>query len=69
MTCAHADGQCPVVAGAAKRISLNYDDPKAFDDTVLEKVKYRERVMEIGRELLYAFSHVIPQRMSPMSTP
>jgi arsenate reductase (thioredoxin) len=58
MTCSHADENCPVVAGMEKRISLPYNDPKDFDGTNLETEKYLERVKEIGREILYAFSIV-----------
>lgn len=56
MTCSHADENCPLVLGAAKRISLNYDDPKDFDGTSQESAKYSERVHEIGREILFIFS-------------
>lgn len=56
MTCSHADSNCPMVLGASKRIALTYDDPKDFDGTPLESAKYVERVNEIGREILYAFS-------------
>lgn len=58
MTCSHADENCPLVLGASSRIALTYDDPKEFDDTPLEASKYKERVHEIGREILYAFSQV-----------
>jgi arsenate reductase len=58
MTCSHADENCPVVIGMEKRISLPYNDPKDFDGTPLEATKYSERVMEIGAEILYAFSQV-----------
>lgn len=58
MTCSHADQNCPVVIGSAARISLTYDDPKDFDGTPQETAKYNERVREIGREILYAFSRV-----------
>ena len=58
MTCSHADEHCPFIPGATARIALTYDDPKDFDDTPLESEKYRERVMQIGREILYAFSQV-----------
>ena len=58
MTCSHADENCPLVVGAAARISLTYNDPKDFDGTPLEAAKYTERVFEIGREILYAFSEV-----------
>jgi arsenate reductase len=56
MTCSHADHNCPVVAGATVRIATPYDDPKDFDGTPQEAAKYAERVHEIGREVLYAFS-------------
>lgn len=56
MTCSHADENCPLVIGASKRIALTYNDPKDFDGTALEAEKYTERVHEIGREILYAFS-------------
>jgi arsenate reductase len=58
MTCSHADENCPLVLGASGRIPLTYDDPKEFDDTPLEAAKYSERVHQIGREILYAFSQV-----------
>jgi hypothetical protein len=58
MTCSHADTNCPLVAGASARIALTYNDPKDFDGTPQETKMYEERVREIGRELLYAFSLV-----------
>lgn len=56
MTCSHADVNCPVVPGATARIAIPYDDPKDFDDTQMEASKYKERVHQIGREILYTFS-------------
>lgn len=58
MTCSHADENCPLVMGAENRISLPFNDPKDFDGTPLESEKYHERVLEIGREICYAFSQV-----------
>lgn len=58
MTCSHADENCPLVLGATTRIALTYDDPKNFDGTPQEAAKYIERVNEIGREILFAFSQV-----------
>lgn len=60
MTCSQADENCPVVQGSSKRISLPFDDPKAFDDTSEEAAKYDERCRQIAREMLYAFSLVRP---------
>lgn len=61
MTCSHADQNCPLVPGASARIAITYDDPKDFDGTQQEADKYRERALEIGREILYAFSKVNKQ--------
>lgn len=58
MTCSHADENCPIVVGAETRISLPYNDPKDFDGTIQESEKYHERVLEIGREIAFAFSLV-----------
>jgi arsenate reductase (thioredoxin) len=58
MTCSHADENCPFIPGASKRVALTYNDPKDFDGTAQEEAKYSERVHEIGREILYAFSQV-----------
>jgi arsenate reductase len=58
MTCSHADENCPLIVGASARIALTYNDPKDFDGTPQEAEKYSERVHEIGREILYAFSQV-----------
>ena len=61
MTCSHADENCPLVLGATARIAITYDDPKDFDGTVQEEAKYNERVHEIGREILFAFSRAKTQ--------
>lgn len=55
MTCNHADANCPVIPNAT-RISLPFDDPKAYDGTELQEAKYDERCRDIAREMLYAFS-------------
>jgi len=56
MTCSQADKLCPLVRGASARISLPFDDPKAFDGTPEEASKYDERCQQIARELLFVFS-------------
>ncbi len=58
MVCSQADEGCPFVAGASKRISLPYIDPKEFDDTEFESFKYLEKVKEIGRDMLYMTSKI-----------
>ena len=46
---------CPYIPGA-RRIPVRYDDPKAFDGTDLMNEKYRERSLEIARDMYYVFS-------------
>jgi protein-tyrosine-phosphatase len=58
MTCSQADQSCPIVAGAALRVAVPYEDPKAFDGTPEETEKYDERCQQIAREMLYIFSKV-----------
>ncbi len=55
MTCSDADENCPFIPGAAFRLSLTYEDPKASDGSPQEAATYDERTAQIGREILYAF--------------
>jgi hypothetical protein len=59
MVCSDADEACPNIPGAGSRISLPYEDPKAFDGTLQETIKYDERCREIARDLFYMFGQVI----------
>lgn len=61
MTCDHADKNCPFIPGAEVRLPLKYEDPKLFDDTELERQKYRERSIQISSELFYVFGMVQKQ--------
>ncbi len=56
MVCDQANEACPVVFGSDEKIALPYEDPKNYDNTDLEEIKYKERVREIAREMLYIFS-------------
>ena len=58
MTCSSADQGCPFIAGAEKRIPIQYEDPKAFDGTDLMNEKYAERSIEIASEMYYVFSQI-----------
>ena len=58
MTCDHADENCPFIPYSEKRISLTYDDPKAYDNTDLEVKKYDERTLQIASEMIYIFKKV-----------
>jgi arsenate reductase len=57
MTCSTADEACPYIAGATKRIPIRYEDPKAFDNTPEMEAKYKERSLEIAREMMFVFSN------------
>ena len=58
MTCDHADENCPFIPGTEKRISVQYVDPKAFDDTPEESMRYDERSFQIASEMFYVFSKI-----------
>ncbi|WP_209406302.1 low molecular weight phosphatase family protein [Pseudozobellia sp. WGM2] len=58
MTCSQADGGCPFIAGAEKRIPITFEDPKAFDNTPQQAEKYEERSIQIATELFYVFSQI-----------
>jgi arsenate reductase len=58
MTCSQADGGCPFIAGAEKRILITFDDPKAFDNTPQKAEKYQERSLQIATEMFYVFSQI-----------
>ncbi|KOY50824.1 low molecular weight phosphatase family protein [Polaribacter dokdonensis] len=58
MTCSHADGNCPFIAGAEKRIPITYDDPKLFDNTEQQNKKYEDRSLQIATEMKYIFANI-----------
>jgi arsenate reductase len=58
LTCSQADGGCPFIAGAEKRIPVTFEDPKAFDNTPQQAEKYEERSLQIASEMLYVFSQI-----------
>ena len=58
LTCSQADGGCPFIAGAEKRIPITFEDPKAFDNTPQQEEKYKERSIQIATELFYVFTQI-----------
>lgn len=58
MTCSQADEACPIVRGAALRIAIPYEDPKAFDNQPEEGKMYDERCRQIATEMFYLMSKV-----------
>jgi len=58
MTCSQADGDCPFIAGADKRIPVTFEDPKVSDGTPEQTKVYHERSLQIGAEMFYVFSQI-----------
>ncbi|CAD0218324.1 Arsenate reductase [Chryseobacterium sp. JV274] len=58
MTCSQADGGCPFIAGADKRIPITFEDPKISDNTPEQTAVYNERSLQIGAEMFYVFSQI-----------
>lgn len=58
MTCSQADSECPFIAGAEKRIPLNFEDPKTSDGTPQQNLVYTQRSTEIATEMFYVFSQI-----------
>lgn len=60
LTCSQADGGCPYIPGAERRISITFEDPKISDGTAQQKQVYQERSVQIGTEMFYVFSQIKP---------
>ena len=58
MTCSQADGGCPFIAGAEKRIPITFEDPKNSDNTPEQAQVYAERSLQIATEMFYVFSKI-----------
>lgn len=58
MTCSQADGGCPFIAGAEKRIPITYEDPKISDNTPDQSKVYTDRSLQIATEMFYVFSMI-----------
>ncbi len=58
MTCSQADGGCPFIAGAEKRIPITFEDPKVSDNTPDQTEVYAERSLQIATEMFYVFSMI-----------
>lgn len=59
MVCDHAAETCPYIPGVDKRITLTFKDPKAYDDTPQEMQAYDDKVLEIGREMMFLAKHIL----------
>ncbi|ALU26565.1 low molecular weight phosphatase family protein [Myroides odoratimimus] len=58
MTCSQADGGCPFIAGAERRIPITFEDPKAFDGTENQQAGYFNRSLVIANEMFYIVSQI-----------
>ncbi|MGQ8870149.1 arsenate-mycothiol transferase ArsC [Myroides sp. TSA_177.3] len=58
MTCSQADGGCPFIAGAERRIPITFEDPKVFDGTENQQAGYFNRSLEIASEMFYILSQI-----------
>ena len=58
MTCSQADGNCPYIPGAEKRIPVTFEDPKMSDNTPQQTEIYYNRSLQIGAEMFYVFSQI-----------
>ena len=58
MTCSQADGGCPFIAGAEKRIPITFEDPKISDNTQEQSKVYADRSLQIATEMFYVFSMI-----------
>lgn len=63
MTCSQADGGCPFIAGAEKRIPITFEDPKISDHTPLQEEMYQQCSYQIGTEMLYVFSQISTNKL------
>lgn len=58
MTCSQADGSCPFIAGAEKRIPITFEDPKVSDNTPQQTEVYAQRSLQIATEMFYVCSQI-----------
>ena len=58
MTCSQADGGCPFITGAEKRIPITFEDPKISDNTQEQSKVYADRSLQIATEMFYVFSMI-----------
>ncbi len=62
MVCSDADNSCPIVEGADDRFSLPFDDPRYYDNTPSQDMKYDETVRLIAREMFYLADYIKKQK-------
>ena len=58
MTCSEAENNCPLIKGSEVKFSLQYDDPKQYDSTKIEKNEYKKTSEKIASEMNYLFKKI-----------
>jgi len=58
LNCHDSDSACPIIFGAEAKFPINYEDPKIYDNTPFQSIKYTERCLEIAQEMWWVFSQV-----------
>ncbi|MEQ8474305.1 MAG: protein-tyrosine-phosphatase [Marinoscillum sp.] len=63
MVCSDADQSCPLVPGASGRFALAYNDPRYFDSTPAQDMKYDQTAKEIAIEMFYLADYMKSQQI------
>ena len=58
MTCSDAENNCPLIEGSEVKFSLQYEDPKQYDSTKIEKNEYKKTSEKIASEMNYLFKNL-----------
>lgn len=59
IVCDVAAENCPVVEDSSHRLVLPYENVKQFDNTEEQLDKYKEKIEEIGREMMFMIMNVV----------
>ena len=62
MTCSDAESNCPLIEGAEIKFSLQYEDPKKYDETKIEKTGYKKTSEKIASEMNYLYRKLEAKR-------
>ncbi len=57
-TCSSADENCPFIPNAIERFHLPFNDPKMYDNTLLQSEKYLETNKQIAGEIHFIFNSI-----------
>ena len=63
MTCSDAENNCPLIEGAEIKFFLQYEDPKKYDKTKIEKTGYKKTSEKIASEMNYLYRKLAPERV------